>query len=132
MTIEKLTRKWGRGKAALIVDDSPKIRKVIAEAFRDDGFETCAEAENGREGIEAAKQIHPDIIVLDLSMPVMNGLQAAPELRKMYPRVPIILFTLYGNGLLETEASKAGVTVVVTKTEPLQELLQRAHQLIGD
>jgi CheY-like chemotaxis protein len=132
MQIEKDPRKWGTGKAALIVDDSPKIRKVVAEAFRADGFETCAEAENGQQGIETAKQIRPDIIVLDLSMPVMNGLQAAPELRRMYPRVPIILFTLYGDGLVEKEASEAGVTVVVTKTEPLPDLLHRAHELIGD
>jgi len=132
MKTEKDPRKWGAGKAALIVDDSPRIRKMIAEAFLADGFEMCAEAGNGREGIEAAKQNNPDIIVLDLSMPVMNGLQAAPELRKMYPRVPIILFTLYGNRLVETEACKAGVTMVLTKTEPLPVLLDRAHELIGD
>ena len=74
--IENDPNKRGTGKTALVVDD---------------GFKACGEAANGREAI------NPDVIVLDLSMPLMNGLSAASELRKIFPDTPIILFTLYGS-----------------------------------
>ena len=125
-------RKAGKGKVALIVEDNLWIRRAIASAFLSDGFETCVEAENGREGIELADKMKPDVIVLDLSMPVMNGLEAASELRKILPNVPIILFTLYGDSVSKAEASKAGVSAVLLKTDPLSALLEKAHELMGD
>jgi DNA-binding NarL/FixJ family response regulator len=65
-------------------------------------------------------------------MPVMNGIQAAPVLRKLFPKTPIILFTLYADGLLKTEALRAGVSLVLSKTEPLDTLIERVHELMGD
>ena len=104
-------------KTALVVEDNAAIRQMLVSAFLSNQvFETCAEAENGKEGIELAKKIHPDIITLDLSMPVMNGMEAASELRKLFPKTPIILFTLYGDGLSQIEATKAGVTLVLSST----------------
>jgi CheY-like chemotaxis protein len=123
--------KRGVGKVAMVVDDNPAIRKKLAAAFLSNGFKTCAEAQNGKEAIELASQITPDIIVLDLSMPVMNGLEAAPRLRKIFPDKPIILFTLYGDSLSKTEASKAGVSLVLSKTVPLATLVDKAHELMG-
>jgi CheY-like chemotaxis protein len=79
------------------------------------GWEVCGEAVNGREAIEKASELNPDVIVLDLAMPIMNGLQAVPVLRRILPAVPIILVTLYANKFLEQEAFSAGVTVVVSK-----------------
>jgi len=132
MEIESDPKKRGVGKTVLVVDDSPMIRKLLAAAFLSDGFKTCAEAENGKEAIEVAKQIKPDVITLDLSMPVMNGLRAAPELRRVFPTTPIILFTLYGDSLSKTTASEAGVSLVLPKTVPLSTLIDTAHQLMGD
>jgi two-component system chemotaxis response regulator CheY len=124
-------KKLGIGKTVLVVDDSAVIRKMLASAFLSDGFKTCIEAENGQEAIEAAKQGKPDLIVLDLSMPVMNGLQSAPELRGLFPRTPIILFTLYGQNL-ETEASRAGISLVLDKSVPLATLTEKAHELMAN
>jgi CheY-like chemotaxis protein len=118
------------GKTVLVVDDSAVIRKMLASAFLSDGFETCIEAENGKEAIDVAKQSKPDLIILNLSMPVMNGLQSAPELRKISPQAPIILFTLYGRNLAQTEASKAGINLVVEKSVPLSTLIEKAHELM--
>ena len=132
MEIESDPKKRGVGKTVLVVDDSPMIRKLLAAAFLSDGFKTCAEAENGKEAIEVAKQIKPDVITLDLSMPVMNGLRAAPELRRVFPTTPIILFTLYGDSLSKTTVSEAGVSLVLSKTMPLSTLIDTAHQLMGD
>src|ERR1700680_2328714 len=83
-------------KTVLIVDDNRYIRQDLCEQFkRESDFEVCGEAENGKEAIAKARQLHPDLIVLDLSMPVMNGLDAARELKQLMPAVPIIMFTSY-------------------------------------
>ena len=95
------------------------------------GWEVCGEAENGREAIEKARELKPDLIVLDLSMPIMNGLEAAPVLRQMLPPVPIILFTLYANKFLEQEAFSAGVTAVVSKDANLKTLVSQAGELLS-
>ena len=123
--------KCGVGKTVLVVDDSAMIRKMLAAAFLSDGFKICAEAENGKEGIEAAREIHPDLIILDLSMPVMNGIQASSELRKLFPTTPIILFTFYGDSLPHRDASQAGVNLVLMKTMPLPQLVDKAQELMA-
>jgi CheY-like chemotaxis protein len=132
MEHETFPKGSGIGKTVLVVDDSVVIRKILASAFLSDGFMTCIEAENGKEAIEVAKQSKPDLIVLDLSMPVMNGLQSAPELRKILPKTPIILFTLYAEGLLQKEAFEAGINVVLEKSTPISTLIESAHDLMGE
>jgi CheY-like chemotaxis protein len=124
-------RKRGVGKTVLVVDDNSAIRKKLAAAFLSDGFKTCAEAKDGREAIELAQRIKPDVITLDLSMPRMNGLQAASELRRVLPNIPIILFTLYGETLATAEVAKTGISLVLSKTEPLSTLIEKAHELMG-
>lgn len=131
MEVERDPNKPGIGKTVLVVDDSPVIRKMLASAFLSDGFKTCIEAENGEEAIDAAEQSEPDLIILDLSMPVMNGLQSAPRLRKILPQTPIILFTLFGSNLSQADASKAGINLVLEKTVPLSVLIDKAHELMG-
>lgn len=64
---------------------------------QEDDYDLRAEAENGRQAIELALQCRPDLIILDLSMPVMNGLEAAHELKRLMPKVPIILFTQHAD-----------------------------------
>ena len=124
--------KRGVGKTVLVVDDNDSIRRMLAAAFLSDGFRTCVEAENGEEAIALAERVKPDVITLDLSMPVMNGLEAAPKLRKLLPNTPIILFTLYADSVLKTDASRAGINLVLLKTEPLPTLVEKAHELMGD
>lgn len=131
MEIERDPKKRGVGKTVLVVDDNPAIRRLIAAAFLSDGFKTCAEAENGKESIEVAKRVKPDVITLDLSMPVMNGLEAAPLLRKLFPKTPIILFTLYADSVLKADASRADVNLVLLKTEPLSTVVEKSHELMG-
>jgi DNA-binding NarL/FixJ family response regulator len=117
-------------KSVVIIDDSAVVRESVGKAFLDDGFRFCGEASDGAEGIEVVKQLKPDLAVLDLSMPVMNGLQTAPILRRLFPHMVIILFSLHGDGLLKTEATRAGVDAVVSKSEDLPALLEKAHELL--
>jgi CheY-like chemotaxis protein len=79
-----------------MVDDNPAIRSEIRHGF------LCLNAENGRQAIEQVLEILPDLIILDLSMPVMNGLDATPELKKILPDCPIILYTLLADTLVQS------------------------------
>ena len=132
MEVEIDPRKRGLGKTVLVVDDHAQIRKMLASAFLSDGFKTCGEAANGKEAIELAKRIKPDVVTLDLSMPGLTGLHVAPELRKMFPKMPIILFTLYANKNLEIEAANVGINLVLLKTVALSTLIDKAHELMAD
>ena len=75
------------------------------------------EAANGREAIEKAEQLKPDLIVLDLAMPVMNGLEAARDLQRLLPSLPLVMFTNFNSPQLTNEALSAGVSAVVSKSE---------------
>lgn len=85
-------------KTVLIADDHEMIRKALCELFSSQrDFEVCGEAENGKEAVEMAQVFSPDLILLDLSMPIMNGIEAACELKRLMPMVPIIVFSEYGD-----------------------------------
>jgi CheY-like chemotaxis protein len=124
-------KKRGQGKTVLVVDDNVFVRKAIESTFLSDGFKTCVEAENGKEAIEVAKKCQPDLIILDLSMPVINGLEAAPILRSLFPKIPILLFSLYADGISKEDALRAGVNMVISKNEPLANVLDKAHEMMG-
>jgi DNA-binding NarL/FixJ family response regulator len=117
-------------KYVLIVDDSAVLRKTLCEFLdQQDGWEVCGEAANGREGIEKALQLKPDVIVLDLSMPVMNGLDAARELTRLLPSVPVVMWTSFEIPYLKREALSAGVRTVVLKSESLGDLFSSIQAL---
>lgn len=87
---------WGNAvlRSVLVVNDSPLIRHAICELFTRDGeFNVCGEAENGHEAIKKAKHLHQDLIVTDLSMSVMNGLEETRLLKKVMPAVPVITYS---------------------------------------
>jgi DNA-binding NarL/FixJ family response regulator len=118
-------------KTVLIVDDNEIIRRGLRELFRaEPDFDVCGEAENGREAIEKAQELHPDLIVLDLSMPVMNGIDAARVLRKLMPTLPLIIFSEYSDALSEAEARSAGVSALVSKSEHVSVLVAKARALL--
>ena len=99
----------------LLVDDFISIREILREVFERAGFIVCAEAENGAEAILQAEKHKPDLIILDHSMPVMGGLEAAPTLRRILPTTAIILFTLYADSVLPGDAAASGISGVVAK-----------------
>jgi len=109
---------WHYVMRIFIVDDSEAIRKLLRTILEMQGnWIVCGEAENGLEGVEKAPELKPDVIVLDLSMPVMNGFQAARKLKSLMPHVPLVMFTSYVNSTLEREAVAVGIHSVVTKPE---------------
>jgi DNA-binding NarL/FixJ family response regulator len=91
----------------------------------------CGEAENGQQAIEKAQELHPDLIVMDLSMPVMNGIAAARVLKALMPTVPLIIFSEYSDVFSKNEARSAGVSALVSKSEHVSVLLETLRRLCG-
>lgn len=117
-------------KTVLIVDESVFVRHALYELFtRQSDFDVCAVAENGREAIEVACRMHPDLVVLDLSMPVMNGLDAARVLKRVLPTALIIMYSALGDRLSEKQAKLVGVSEVVSKFDRPSLLLEKARAL---
>ena len=105
-------------KRILIVNDCDQLRKALRAALEAKLGVTCTEARDGRDAVNRAPELNPDLIVLDLSMPVMNGLEAAPYLKRLLPAIPIVMFTTFsGNGVLAS-ALAAGIATVVGKESP--------------
>ena len=115
----------------LIVDDYPPIRFAIRTFLECKTAVEVCEAANGLDAIEKAKQLNPDLIVLDLVMPQMNGAEAASVLKRRMPHVPIILFTLYDEAIGESLASALGVDLVLPKAKGLTGLAERAQALLA-
>ena len=118
-------------KSILIVDDSPQIRKLVRSYFdHQTDFRICGEAVDGLDAIEKATELHPDLIILDESMPRMDGLEAARILRSMPRQVPIILFTLHAETITSEDASDAGIASIVSKTDGITELGEQVDSLL--
>ena len=116
-------------RRVLVADDDGLVRKLLSNLFKDEaGYELCAAAKNGEEAITLAKLHQPDLIILDFSMPVMNGVEAARELKKIMPNVPIILFTLFSPAATELALGEFSVDRIVPKAE-LSHLMTHIRQL---
>jgi two-component system, NarL family, response regulator NreC len=100
---------------------------VLCELFMQGGFQICGQAENGKEAVAKAKQLWPDLIVTDLSMPVMNGLEETRLLKQVMPSVQVIIYTAYHDQYVEEEARKAGASALVLKSDVMSSLLETAR-----
>jgi len=109
-------------KRVLIVDDIKEIRKLLRQFLEEAEFIVCGEASDGRAAIEQAGALKPDLIILDASMPVMNGIQAAPKLKKLLPNTSIILFTAHEYMMQGINPVELGVDAVVTKERGMSAL----------
>ncbi len=104
----------------LLVDDSEIVRMATRHFLESQpGLAICGEAVDGADALEKARDLNPDLIILDMAMPRMNGLQAARALRDTMRAVPIILFTWYADAIQAADAAAAGVSVVISKTNPV-------------
>lgn len=102
----------------LVVDDSELMRRCLRKLLEQEAdWSVCSEAANGREAIEKAQQSAPDVIVLDLQMPEMNGLDAAREIRRRSPDIPILMVTLHMSPQLEHQARKVGIRGACDKND---------------
>lgn len=111
-------------KRLLIADDSEVVRGLIRTLLEQRlDIEVCAETADGRETVDWALALQPDIVVLDVLMPKLNGIEVASILKKNLPRSKIILFTMYGE-YVKTLATAAGADIVLPKPDGLSPLIQ--------
>ena len=102
----------------LIVDDSALLRKQLRRLLQQNPeWEVCGESENGRDAVRKMRELNPDLIVMDFAMPQMNGVEAAREITRSHPTVPILMFTMYMSSQLVDEAKGSGIRGAVDKNQ---------------
>jgi DNA-binding NarL/FixJ family response regulator len=110
-------------KRILLADDLEHIRNLVRSFLQEElGFQVCGEAVDGYDAIEKAQKLKPDLIILDVSMPRMSGIEAAPRLKTLLPQTPIILFTLHEGLTKDFDAREIGVDAVVAKDRGISSL----------
>lgn len=117
----------------LVVDDHAFIRRgvrSILEPFPE--WELCGEAANGQEAIQKATELHPSIVVMDVSMPVLDGIAATQAIKKSHPQTHVILLTLHNSRELLSRAFQAGARGYVLKADVDDELLKALRIVVGD
>ncbi len=116
----------------LIVDDNPVVRLALRTCLEQSAdWVVCGEAEDGIQAVEKARQLSPDIVILDLSMPRMNGLDAARALKVETPSARLLMFTSFKNPSLEREAAAAGCAALIAKSE-IDVLVRTIRRLVTD
>jgi DNA-binding NarL/FixJ family response regulator len=104
----------------LIVDDNSMIRSSLRSWIEGNPeFQVCGEAENGQVAVEKVTEMNPDIVILDLQMPIMDGIEAARHIRQVAPRTAMVMFTMHPSTELLKAARAVGVKEVVSKTDHL-------------
>lgn len=101
----------------LIVDDSDTTRRILRTVARSRAWTVCGEAQTGQSGVEKFRELQPEVVLLDLAMPDMNGIEVAKEMSALNPSVPLILFTILEIEGIEPKARDAGIRTVVPKTD---------------
>jgi two-component system chemotaxis response regulator CheY len=101
----------------LVVDDSQTTRRVLRVLLGSRDWTICGEAENGWSGVEKFEELKPDVVVLDLAMPDMDGIETAKLMTAADPRIPIILFTILGFEGVDSFAREAGIRAIVPKNK---------------
>jgi DNA-binding NarL/FixJ family response regulator len=119
-----------RGKKILVVDDGEAVRDIIRIFLEKEGFQVCGEAADGLEGVEQAKKLKPDLVVLDLAMPRMDGVEAASVISRTMPAVQIVLLTIYGDTVGSLLVSASGISAVISKTDGFERLVTCVRSLL--
>ena len=115
----------------LIADDHESVRKGVCVILGTRGdIEVCGEASNGREAIDKAKELQPDLIILDITMPVLNGIDAAEVIRTALPHVPILFLSMHQSRQIVAEAKRIGVQGYVRKSEAATTLLNAVDAVL--
>ena len=115
-----------------LVDDHPLVREWLGQLIqREDDLAVCGEAEDGQEGLAQAVSLRPDLVLLDMSMPVLTGLQAAAKIRRLLPDTKILIVTMHDSPQMEIEARAAGADAYITKMAASQSLLEAMRALVG-
>jgi DNA-binding NarL/FixJ family response regulator len=117
--------------SVLIVDDHELVRRGLKDILRGTEFEVCGEAQNGQEGLAQTVRLRPTLVLLDMSMPVLTGLQAAAKIRQLLPGTKILIITMHDSPQMEIEARAAGADAYITKMAAAGSLVEAMRALVG-
>jgi CheY-like chemotaxis protein len=117
----------------LVVDDAADLRLLIALVLEEEpDWVLVGEAGDGKEAIEKARRLRPDLVLLDAAMPVMDGLEALPDLRDLLPDGVLVMLTAFPRGSLEEAAAEAGADAVLDKMNLAEDLVPALRELTRD
>ena len=117
-------------KRIVIVDDHPLFRKGLQELIHsDDSFAVCGEASNASEAMEVIRKLHPDLAIVDLSLPGANGIELIKNIRAEYPKLPILVLSMHDESLYALRAMRAGADGYVMKHEAMANVVQAVHEV---
>jgi DNA-binding NarL/FixJ family response regulator len=112
----------------LVADDHQIVRQGLKALLEREGFEVVAEAANGQQALQMAEKLHPEVAVLDLAMPVLNGLDAAREMQRVSPKTKTILLTMHTEHHYILEGLRSGAKGFVTKTHAAEDLVRAIRE----
>ena len=115
----------------ILADDHQIVRQGVKTLLQQEGFDVVGEAANGVEAIQLAKELHPDVAILDLTMPLINGTNAAREILRDFPEMKVILLTMHTEEPYVLDALQAGVTGYVVKSEAASDLVRALNEVCG-
>lgn len=118
-------------KRILLVDDSPDFLPALRVSLEAHGYVVCGEAVDGASAIEQAKALNPDLVILDLVMPGLNGMETATVLKNLMPKLPIVMLTLHDDQIKSVPASAFGIKTELSKADGMSKLMECLHGLFG-
>lgn len=116
-------------KKVLIVDDSKTSRKILKNIFEENGYEVVGEAVNGQNGLDKYQELHPDLVTLDITMPVMDGIETLTKLKEINPGVKVVMITAAGQKNKMVEAVRLGAEEFVTKPYETSRIIEVLEKL---
>lgn len=118
-------------KRILIADDAMFIRMMLRDMLTKGGYNVCGEAANGREAVELYKALKPDLVTLDITMPVLDGMGALKEIRAMDPNAKIVMCSAMGQKNFVMDAIRAGATDFIVKPFQPSIIFETLRRVIG-
>ena len=122
----------GTAIKVMAVDDSPITRKMIKKALEPEGFAIVGEAANGRDAVELYNRIKPDVITMDVTMPIMDGLQAAQVIKQQNPAQKIIMLSAMSDNDIVAEAKGWGIVHFCAKPFKPEEIVEKILRVINE
>lgn len=116
----------------LVVDDSPMVHVLMKRALENDECTVCSCEKNGRDGVEKYKELSPDIVTMDITMPIMDGLEASKEIMKIDPKAKIIMLSAMGDEEIIEEAKAIGISHILKKPFNKDEILDVVKKVFND
>ena len=118
-------------KNILICDDAAFMRMMIKDILTKNGYNVAGEAENGLRGVEKYKEVNPDLVLMDITMPEMDGIQALREIKKVDPNASVIMCSAMGQQVMVIESIQAGAKDFIVKPFQADRVIEAVKKVVG-